>query len=49
MAVLTPQKYNDAAVRRFFRKAADAQKPVVVVLNLRHYQMKVLQVHQVVM
>lgn len=33
IAVLTQQKYNDAAVKRFFRKAAEADKPVVVVFN----------------
>lgn len=33
IAVLTQQKYNDAAVKQFFRKAAEADKPVIVVLN----------------
>ncbi len=33
IAVLTQQKYNDAAVKQFFRKAADADKPVIVVFN----------------
>ena len=33
IAVLTQQKYNDAAVKRFFRKAAEADKPVMVVFN----------------
>lgn len=33
VAVLTQQKYNDAAVKQFFRKAADADKPVIVVFN----------------
>ncbi|MBI1902341.1 MAG: GTPase domain-containing protein [Planctomycetia bacterium] len=33
IAVLTQQKYNDAAVKQFFRKAADADKPVVLVFN----------------
>lgn len=33
VAVLTQQKYNDAAVKQFFRKAAEADKPVVVVFN----------------
>ena len=33
VAVLTQQKYNDAAVKRFFRKAAAADKPVIVVFN----------------
>ncbi|MEX2121369.1 MAG: GTPase domain-containing protein [Pirellulales bacterium] len=33
IAVLTQQKYNDAAVKQFFRKAAEADKAVVVVFN----------------
>ena len=33
LAVLTQQKYNDAAVKKFFRRAADADKAVVVVFN----------------
>ncbi len=33
IAVLTQQKYNDAAVKQFFRKAAAAGKPVIVVFN----------------
>lgn len=33
VAVLTQQKYNDAAVKQFFREAAAADKPVVVVFN----------------
>jgi hypothetical protein len=33
VAVLTQQKYNDAAVKRFFREAVDADKPIVVVFN----------------
>ena len=33
VAVLTQQKYNDAAVKQFFRKAAAADKPIVVVFN----------------
>ncbi|RMG04626.1 MAG: hypothetical protein D6741_00695, partial [Planctomycetota bacterium] len=33
IAVLTQQKYNDAAVKRFFREAAAADKPVIVVFN----------------
>jgi hypothetical protein len=33
VAVLTQQKYNDAAVKQFFRKAAEAGKQVVVVFN----------------
>ncbi|HWA97369.1 MAG TPA: GTPase [Pirellulales bacterium] len=33
IAVLTQQKYNDAAVKQFFRKAADADKAVIVLFN----------------
>lgn len=33
IAVLTQQKYNDAAVKQFFRKAASEGKPAVVVFN----------------
>src|SRR5947208_4803357 len=33
VAVLTQQKYNDAAVKRFFRKAAEADKPVIALFN----------------
>ncbi len=33
VAVLTQQKYNDAAVKQFFRKAADEDKAVLVVFN----------------
>ena len=33
LAVLTMQKYNDAAVKRFFQHVADADKSVVVVFN----------------
>lgn len=33
VAVLTQQKYNDAAVKQFFRKVAEADKPVIVVFN----------------
>lgn len=33
IAVLTQQKYNDAAVKEFFRKAAQADKSVVIVFN----------------
>ena len=33
IAVLTQQKYNDAAVKEFFRKAAAEDKAVLVVLN----------------
>ena len=33
IAVLTQQKYNDAAVKEFFRKAGDEDKAVVVVFN----------------
>lgn len=33
VAVLTQQKYNDAAVKQFFRKAADEDKAVLIVFN----------------
>ncbi|MDA1232448.1 MAG: 50S ribosome-binding GTPase, partial [Planctomycetota bacterium] len=33
IAVLTQQKYNDAAVKEFFRKAGDEDKAVMVVFN----------------
>lgn len=33
IAVLTQQKYNDAAVKEFFRKAGDEQKSVIVIFN----------------
>lgn len=33
VAILTQQKYNDAAVKQFFRAAVDAQKPIIVVFN----------------
>lgn len=33
VAVLTQQKYNDAAIKQFFREAVQADKPVVVVFN----------------
>jgi hypothetical protein len=33
VAVLTQQKYNDAAVKQFFRKAAAEDKAVIVVFN----------------
>ncbi|MEI6241697.1 MAG: GTPase, partial [Planctomycetia bacterium] len=34
VAVLTQQKYNDAAVRDFFRAAAQARKSVIIVFNM---------------
>ena len=34
VAVLTQQKYNDAAVKQFFRAAVEADKPIVVIFNL---------------
>ncbi|GHT28306.1 hypothetical protein FACS18942_08610 [Planctomycetales bacterium] len=34
IAVLTQEKYNDAAVRRFFREAVAAKKPVIVLFNM---------------
>jgi len=33
LAVLTQQKYNDAAVKQFFRAAVEADKPIVVIFN----------------
>jgi len=33
VAVLTQQKYNDAAVKQYFREAVEADKPIVVVFN----------------
>jgi hypothetical protein len=34
IAILTQQKFNDAAVRRFFREAAEADKTVLTVFNM---------------
>jgi hypothetical protein len=34
IAILTQQKYNDAAVKQFFRAAVESDKPVVVIFNL---------------
>jgi hypothetical protein len=36
VAVLTQQKYNDAAVKQFFREAVQADKQVIVVFNQCH-------------
>ena len=33
LAVLTQQKYNDAAVKQFFRAAVEADKPIIVLFN----------------
>lgn len=33
IAVLTQQKYNDAAVKQFFREAVAADKPIIIVFN----------------
>ena len=33
VAILTQQKYNDAAVKQYFREATAADKPIVVVFN----------------
>ena len=33
IALLTQQKYNDAAVKQFFRAAVEAEKPIVVIFN----------------
>jgi hypothetical protein len=43
VCILTQQKYNDAAVREFFRAAAQADKTVVVVMNMVHWPRQ--QVH----
>ncbi len=37
VCILTQQKYNDAAIREFFRAAAEAQKTVLVVFNMVHW------------
>jgi hypothetical protein len=33
IALLTQQKYNDAAVKRFFRAAVEAEKPIIAIFN----------------
>ena len=38
VAVLTQQKYNDAAVKQFFRAAVEADKPILVIFNLCHWE-----------
>jgi len=38
IAVLTQQKYNDAAVKQFFRDAVDADKPIIVIFNQCHLE-----------
>jgi hypothetical protein len=38
IAVLTGQKYNDATVRRFFREAAEASKPLIVIFNMVDFE-----------
>jgi len=38
IAVLTQQKYNDAAVKQFFREAVEADKPIIVVFNQCHLE-----------
>jgi len=38
IAVLTQQKYNDAAVKQFFREAAQADKPILVIFNQCHLE-----------
>ena len=30
---MTQQKYNDAAVKQFFRAAVEAEKPIIVIFN----------------
>jgi hypothetical protein len=37
VCILTQQKYNDAAIREFFRAAAEADKTVLVVFNMVHW------------
>ncbi|MCC7084230.1 MAG: 50S ribosome-binding GTPase [Pirellulales bacterium] len=37
VCVLTQQKYNDAAIREFFRAAAEAEKTVLVAFNMVHW------------
>ncbi len=37
VCILTQQKYNDAAIREFFRAATDADKTVIVVFNMVHW------------
>lgn len=39
VAVLTQQKYNDAAVKQFFREAVQADKPIVVAFNQCHLEL----------
>ncbi len=34
VAVLTREKYNDAAIRRFFREATKADKPIILLFNM---------------
>ena len=36
IAVLTSQKYNDAAVKQYFREAVEAGKPVILVWNMAY-------------
>ncbi len=36
IAVLTSQKYNDAAVKQYFREAVEAGKPVLLVWNMAY-------------
>ncbi|MCL2347579.1 MAG: 50S ribosome-binding GTPase [Planctomycetaceae bacterium] len=38
IGVLTAQKYNDAAVKRYFREAAEAGKPVLLVWNMAYHE-----------
>lgn len=33
VAILTQQKYNDAAIKQFFRAAVEADKPIIVLFN----------------
>jgi hypothetical protein len=36
IGVMTAQKYNDAAVKRFFREAAESGKPVILIWNMAY-------------
>ena len=36
IAVLTSQKYNDAAVKQYFREAVEAGKPVILIWNMAY-------------
>lgn len=38
IAVLTSQKYNDATIKRFFREAKQASKPVILLFNMFDFE-----------